>query len=77
PCAPSAQIETELAAIDAMLNTDQVDRELKPSYVYKQFFLAHKLGQYSKALNYIIEAMFWLNLVKHMQQYHLMIEHWN
>lgn len=49
----TAQIETELAGIETLLNTDQVDRELKPSYVYKQFFLAHRLGQYSKALNYI------------------------
>jgi tetratricopeptide (TPR) repeat protein len=49
----NSQIETELVAIETMLNTDQVDQELKPSYVYKQFFLAHRLGQYSKALNYI------------------------
>ena len=50
----NSQIETELAAIEKLLlNTDQVDQELKPSYVYKQFFLAHRLGQYSKALDYI------------------------
>ena len=49
----NSQCEAKLEAIEELLNNDSVDNNLRSLYIYQKFFLAHKLGQYSEALNHI------------------------